>query len=164
MSNPLPKPAPPSRFFTEEELQTYHRDGVVCARGLLDAATIDHLREALEDVLEKLSVLGKDALNRESQGFHGDIFIWKLHDVFRDLALFSSLPTLAHQVLGTETINFFYEQFFVKRAGCPVDTPWHQDIKFRAASGAFPAFSPGKSPSLDLLIQAAMRVMISKSW
>lgn len=136
MPNPLPRPAAPSRFFTAEELETYRRDGVVCARGLLDAATIDHLREALEDALEKLSILGKDALNRESQGFHGDIFVWKLHDVFRDLALFSSLPALAHQILGTETINFFYEQFFVKRAGCQVDTPWHQDIPFWPVAGS----------------------------
>ncbi|MCH2173410.1 phytanoyl-CoA dioxygenase family protein [Myxococcota bacterium] len=135
MRNSLPKPAVPSRYFTEEELSTFERDGVVCARGLLDQETIHHLREALEDAIEKLSILGKSALNRESKGFHGDIFVWKLHDAFRDLALFSVLPALSHQVLGTATINFFYEQFFVKRAGSPVDTPWHQDIPFWPVSG-----------------------------
>ena len=136
MTRAYPEPSIPSRPFTEEEIEAYHRDGVVCARGLLDTKTIDHLREALEDALEKLSVLGKDGLNRESKGFHGDIFVWKLHDVFRDLALFSSLPALAHQVLETQTVNFFYEQFFVKRAGCPVDTPWHQDIPFWPVRGS----------------------------
>lgn len=136
MPRAYPEPSIPSRPFTEEEIEAYHRDGVVCARGLLDTKTIDHLREALEDALEKLSVLGKDGLNRESKGFHGDIFVWKLHDVFRDLALFSSLPALAHQVLETQTVNFFYEQFFVKRAGCPVDTPWHQDIPFWPVRGS----------------------------
>lgn len=136
MTNPLPKPAVPSRFFTDEELETYERDGAVCARGLLDRATIDELREALEDAIEKLSVLGKQALNREDRGFHGDIFVWKLHDAFRDLALFSALPALAQQVLETDTVNFFYEQFFVKRAGSPVDTPWHQDIPFWPVSGS----------------------------
>ena len=79
MPNSLPGPKTPSRFFSEEEIETYHRDGVVCARGLLDAQTIDHLREALEDAIEKLSILGKDGLSRESKGFHGDIFVWKLH-------------------------------------------------------------------------------------
>ena len=33
-------------------------------------------------------------------------------------------------------MNFFYEQFFVKRAGCPVDTPWHQDIPFWPVAGS----------------------------
>ena len=136
MALALPKPAEPSRFFTTDELEGFERDGVVCARGLLDAATIDHLRDALEDAIEKLSVLGKEALNQENQGFHGDIFVWKLHDAFRDLALFSSLPALAQQVLGTETVNFFYEQFFVKRAGSPVETPWHQDIPFWPVTGS----------------------------
>ncbi len=135
MAADFPPPATPKRSFTAEELARFERDGVVCARGLLDAALIEELRTALEDAIAKLSVLGRNALNRENEGFHGDIFVWKLHDAFRDLALFSSLPALAQQVLGTETVNFFYEQFFVKRAGSPVDTPWHQDIPFWPVTG-----------------------------
>jgi ectoine hydroxylase-related dioxygenase (phytanoyl-CoA dioxygenase family) len=136
MAGALPKPAEPSRFFTTDELDAFERDGVVLARGLLDLPTIEHLREALEDALETLSVLGKKGLDRADDGFHGDIFVWKLHDAFRDLALFSCLPALAHQVLGTPTVSFFYEQFFVKRAGSPVDTPWHQDMPFWPVSGS----------------------------
>ncbi len=130
-----PEPADPSRFFTQAELETFERDGVICARGLLDLPTVEHLRTALEDAIESLAVLGK-GLNRANDGFHGDIFVWKLHDAFRDLALFSSLPALAQQVIGTQTIRFFYEQFFVKRAGCPIDTPWHQDIPFWPVTGS----------------------------
>ncbi len=136
MPSPHPDPAAPSRFFRAEQLADLERDGVVCARGLLDTDAIAGLRTALEDAIAKLSVLGKNALNRESKGFHGDIFVWKLHDAFRDLALFSPLPALAHQVLGTPTVRFFYEQFVVKRAGSPVDTPWHQDIPFWPVVGS----------------------------
>ncbi len=131
----LPQPATPLRPFTLEELAIFAADGVLCARGLLDEATIASLRVALEDALERLSVVGKDKLNRVDQGFHGDIFVWKLHDAFRDLALFSCLPALAQQVLGTPTVRFFYEQFFVKRAGSPVATHWHQDIPFWPVAG-----------------------------
>ena len=135
MAATLPKPQEPMRFLTDAELEAYVNDGVVCARGLLAPDTIEHLRDALEDAIEKLSVLGKESLSQENKGFHGDIFVWKLHDAFRDLALFSSLPALAQQILGTPTVRFFYEQFFVKRAGSPVDTPWHQDIPFWPVAG-----------------------------
>ena len=130
-----PTPLEPQRYLTDAELDAYHADGVACARGLLDEDTIEKLRVALEDAIERLSVLGKRGINQKNKGFHGDIFVWKLHDAFRDLALFSSLPVLAQQVLGTSTVRFFYEQFFVKRAGSPVDTPWHQDIPFWPVAG-----------------------------
>jgi ectoine hydroxylase-related dioxygenase (phytanoyl-CoA dioxygenase family) len=128
-------PAIPSRLLSEAELGALAVDGAVCARGLLDGATVEVLRGAIEDAIEKLSVLAKNGLNREDNGFHGDIFVWKLHDAFRDLALFSALPALAQQALGTETVNFFYEQFFVKRAGSSVETPWHQDLPFWPVAG-----------------------------
>ena len=136
MSN-YPEPAAPKRPLTAEELNAYAEDGAVCARGLLDMATIAELRDALEDAIKRLAVMGKNknAISLENKGFHGDIFVWKLHDAFRDLALFSCFPTLAQQVLRTPTVRFFYEQFFVKRAGCPVDTPWHQDIPYWPVAG-----------------------------
>ncbi len=132
----IPQPAEPTRMLSEEELSAYQEDGAICARGLLDSETIDHMRTAIEEVIGQGSVLGAGALDLAEKGFHGDIFVWKEHDRFRDLALFSSLPRLANQILNSRRINFFYEQFFVKRAGSPVETPWHQDIPFWPVSGS----------------------------
>ena len=129
-----PLPASPLRFLDDAELQAFADDGAVCARGLIDPGTIEGLQVALEDALQKLGVM-KVNLPAEDDGFSGDVFTWKLHDGFRDFALFSSLPNLAQQILGTDTVNFFYEQFFVKRAGCPVETPWHQGHSFLAGGG-----------------------------
>lgn len=131
----FPERAKPSRRLRDDELTAYEADGAICARGLLDAATVDGMREALEDVLSNAGNLG-GTLSRPGDGFHGDIFVWKLHDAFRDLALFSCLPELAQQVLGSDRVAFFYEQFFVKRAGSPVATPWHQDIPFWPIAGS----------------------------
>lgn len=130
----LPSPPEPHRWLTDDELAAYDRDGVVCARGLLDLPLIERLRAALEDVISSQSVLARNLTAGE--GFHGDIFVWKLNDEFRDLALFSYLPKLANQVLRSKRVNFFYEQFFVKRAGCAVETPWHQDIPFWPVAGS----------------------------
>ncbi len=132
----LPEPASPLRRLSDDELTAYAQDGAICARGILDPETIDRMREGLGEVIGQDSVLGRDGtLDRANKGFYGDIFVWKLHDSFRDLALFSALPALAQQVLGSERVNFFYEQFFVKLAGSPVETPWHQDIPFWPVSG-----------------------------
>ena len=37
--------AEPHRFLSDDELQRFERDGVVCARGLIDAATVERQRE-----------------------------------------------------------------------------------------------------------------------
>lgn len=133
MPTAFPEPAQPSRWLTDGEIAEYERDGVVCARGLLELAQIEHLRDALEGAIAEDNILSKNLA--AGDGFHGDIFVWKLNDAFRDLALFSSLPRLANQILCSERVNFFYEQFFVKRAGCAVETPWHQDIPFWPVAG-----------------------------
>jgi len=132
----FPEPAAPRRFLSSEELAAFEEDGALCARALLDDETVDTMRVALEDVLSGTSVLAKGQVSRPDDGFHGDIFVWKLHDAFRDMAWFSPLPALAHQILGSMTVNFFYEQFFVKRSGSPVATPWHQDIPFWPVAGS----------------------------
>jgi ectoine hydroxylase-related dioxygenase (phytanoyl-CoA dioxygenase family) len=131
----FPNPSSPLRDFRHDELAAFAEDGAFCARDLIDKHTIDRMRKATEEVIRGTHVLGPGALDLAEKGFHGDIFVWKLNDAFRDLALFSSLPNLANQVLGSASVNFFYEQFFIKRAGSPVDTPWHQDIPFWPISG-----------------------------
>ena len=80
---------------------------------------------------------GRTPSTGKIKGFHGDIFVWKLHDAFRDLALFSSLACARaagardrYRALSSTS------SFFVKRAGCPVDTPWHQDIPFWPVAGS----------------------------
>ncbi|GEM_PF-5305048 len=90
MPTSLPTPAEPTRFLSDGELEALERDGVVRARGLVDAATIEHLRDALEDAIEKLSVLSS-GLDQAGDGFRGDIFVWKLRSEFRDLALYPQL-------------------------------------------------------------------------
>jgi len=134
-STVFPEPTPPLRNFRKDEMTSFADDGVFCARKLIDENTIERMRGATEEVLQNTNVLGRGSLDMAEKGFHGDIFVWKLNDAFRDLALFSSLPELANQILGSKSVNFFYEQFFVKRAGSPVDTPWHQDITFWPVSG-----------------------------
>ena len=109
-------------------------DGVTCARQLLNQEFIESLREAVEEAIAFLKIVNSESIGAD-QGFSGDIFVWKLHDAIRDASLFSSLPALAQQILGTQTVRFFYDQFFVKRAGCPVETPWHQDIPFWPVQG-----------------------------
>ncbi|MDG2333211.1 MAG: phytanoyl-CoA dioxygenase family protein [Myxococcota bacterium] len=135
-SSSFPDPAQPLRDLTREELDAYARDGAVCARGLIDHETIERMRGAIEKVTREEPGLGPRAEELAKAGFEANIFIWKKNDDFRDLALFSSLPHLAQQVLGGDRVNFFYEQYFVKRAGCSTETPWHQDIPFWPVSGS----------------------------
>lgn len=119
----------PLRALTEEELAAYDRDGVVCARGLFPAAWIERMSAAVDRVVESPTFLG-NVVSMKDEAFSGDLFLWKTDDDFRDWVYESPAAHVASQVLRSSRIHHFYDQLFVKPAGCHVPTPWHHDITF----------------------------------
>ena len=119
----------PLRDLTSEEVETYDRDGVVCARGLGRAhGPRCGCRGRQPQPLRRPGVA-------EGQGFSGDLFLWKSNDEFRDFVHGSPAARVAAHVLRSKRVNFFYDQLFVKPTGCHVATPWHQDLSFWPIDG-----------------------------
>jgi ectoine hydroxylase-related dioxygenase (phytanoyl-CoA dioxygenase family) len=56
--------------------------------------------------------------------------LWYKQDVFYDFFLNSPCSVYAEQVLNSQVVRHFYDQTFVKPAGCHLATPWHHDITF----------------------------------
>jgi hypothetical protein len=120
---------PPLRQLGEDELRSYEEDGVIHARGLFSPGWIERMADAVDRVVASPSFFGK-IVSMEDQGFSGDAFVWKLDDDFRDWIYESPAALIARQVLGCERVRQFYDQLFVKPAGCHVPTPWHHDVTF----------------------------------
>ena len=127
-------PDAPLRDLTPEEIASYDRDGAVCVRGLFADAWVERMAGAIDQVTENPTEYGRQ-VSLKDEGFSGDLFVWKSHDEFRDFVYDSPAAHIAAQVLRSKRVNFFYDQLFVKPAGCHVATPWHQDITFWPIEG-----------------------------
>ena len=122
-------PEAPNRRLTTEELDAYERDGVICARGLFPEKWIERMAAAVDRVVARPTLMG-NVVSMKDENFSGDLFLWKIDDDFRDFVYDSPAAVIAQQVLGSTVVRHFYDQLFVKPAGCHVPTPWHHDITF----------------------------------
>lgn len=114
----------------------YERDGVVCLRGVFDAAWIEELRLGVEDAA---AAPGPHAEVYTAPGepgrFWGDLDLWQRLPRFRRFVLESPAAEIAARVMGSATATFFYDQLLVKEPGTRERTPWHQDQPYWAVDG-----------------------------
>ncbi len=125
MTNRLPTAY--HRNLTGDELETLHRDGMICVRGALDQEWVEHVRDALDEAAANPTLSGR-FLSRRKKGFYHDMFVWLKHDKIRQLWFHSPLAQLAAQAIGAKRVNLFYEDIFCKAPGSTMPTPWHQDM------------------------------------
>ena len=119
----------PLRELSPEEIRTYDEDGVLHARGLFPAEWIERMAKAVDRVVASPTLFG-NVVSAQDQKFSGDLFLWKVDDDFRDWVYDSPAAKVAQQVLRSDSVRQFYDQLFVKPAGCHVPTPWHHDVTF----------------------------------
>ncbi|MFP8877358.1 MAG: phytanoyl-CoA dioxygenase family protein [Myxococcota bacterium] len=124
----------PLRSLEPEEIEAYQLDGAICARGLFPDEWVERMAAAVDHAIEHPTPLG-DQVSLPEVGFRNDLFVWKTEDAFRDFVYLSPAAHIAQQLLDTREIRFFYDQLFVKPAGCHVATPWHQDVTFWPVEG-----------------------------
>ena len=124
-----------ARAVTAEERARYDEDGVICLRGLFDAAWIERMGRAVD---EAIATPGPMALNL-SQGkagrFHGDSFVWTWQDDFRAFVFNSPAAAIAAEVMGASHVNLFFDTLLVKEPGSEAPTPWHHDLPYWPIDG-----------------------------
>ena len=119
----------PLRTLRDSEIQEYDDRGVICARGLFSDEWLVRMAEAVDRICETPTFFGK-AVSKLEEGFVGDLFVWMVDDDFRDWVYDSPAAQVAQQLLRSREVWHFYDQLFVKPAGCHVPTPWHHDVTF----------------------------------
>jgi ectoine hydroxylase-related dioxygenase (phytanoyl-CoA dioxygenase family) len=129
-----PNPEEPPRNLTVDEIEAFHRDGVVCVRGIMPLRWIDVAAAAIERTKLAPSETGR-ILSKPSPGYLNDIFLWLGDEGYRSFVLESPAAHLAQQAMRSRTVTFFYDQVFVKEPGTNVPTPWHHDLTFWPIEG-----------------------------
>lgn len=126
----------PMRAITTEEIETYHRDGVVLLPGMFDQDWIDLLLRGLEincaHPTQRSRVWDRDAAGRTM--FY-DSQAWQGIDEYRRFIFDSPAARIAAQVMGSTMVNFYFDAVFVRSPGSQFATPWHQDEPYWSVEG-----------------------------
>lgn len=110
----------PLNAVTQEDIETYHRDGVVCLRGVLNQDWI----EMLGPIARRLIV------DKEDFGLLPTIpgrYMARCIPEFRKLIFESALGQVCGQLLGSREIRFFFDEVFAKPPQSDSKTIWHTD-------------------------------------
>lgn len=114
----------------------FARDGVVCVRGVLDAAEVNQAAEGIEAVLAEPSALAQVASGPDDPGtFTEDFCRWQEIPAIERLARHSRVPAIAAALMGTEQVRFYHDHVLVKEGGTRQRTPWHQDQPYYNVDG-----------------------------
>ena len=146
----------PVRPVTEDEVETFWRDGVVCLRGVLPTTWLDRMAEPIEEALADAATtdlssfgddLARDAgavrlLDDEVSGaglprghFKAGTDHWVEQPAFLDFAVRSPLGPIVARLLRSEQVWLYEDSVLVKEPGTYEKTAFHQDMAYFSLVG-----------------------------
>ena len=110
----------PLRDITQQDIDDYNRDGVVCLRKVLDRDWID----SLEPIARKVII------DKQDVGLLPTIpgrYMARCIPEYRRLVFESPIAEAAARVIGAKEVRFFFDEFFAKPPQSDAKTLWHCD-------------------------------------
>ena len=125
-----------NRPITDEEVATYHRDGVVLLRTMFDRRWIDVLNEGLNTQLAAPTPRAR-VWDRDSDGrtMFWDSQAWLGVEEYQRFVFESPAAEIAGRMMRASEVNFFFDAVFVRSPGTQFTTPWHQDEPYWSIEG-----------------------------
>ena len=121
---------------TDRDVETYETDGVVCLRGAFGREWIDLLAAGVEKDIANPGPLHTIQQAANDPGFFlTDFCMAQRLAEFRRFALESPAGAIAHRLMRSRHVNFFYDGLWVKERGTPKRTRWHQDQPYYSVDG-----------------------------
>ena len=110
----------PLRAITQDDIDTYARDGVVCLRRVFDPDWIESLRPIVERITVK----------KENFGLLPTIpnrYMTRRIPEFRRFIFESALGEACGRTLQSRQVRFFFDEIFAKAPQSDAKTVWHND-------------------------------------
>ena len=124
------------RALTSDEIETYHRDGVVLLPAMFDGDWIDVLKQGLaancDNPTDRSRVWDRDDAGRTM--FY-DSQAWQRIDQYKQFIFDSPAAKIAAHLMDARQINFYFDAVFVRSPGSQFATPWHQDEPYWSVEG-----------------------------
>ncbi len=113
---------------TEAQRTEYRQAGAIRLPGVLDAETLDSVRETIRRLTREGDRSSKPLEERDTYGraFTQVFNLWRRHELARALAFSSRLAGIATELMGCSGVRMYHDQALFKEAGGG-HTPWHCD-------------------------------------
>lgn len=129
----------PLRAITEDEIETFWRDGVVVLRGVLPRGWITALEAPLESTLRSGDAVDMGQLSSEpdpdAPAFAAGVDHWRHDDTFRAFAIDSPLGPIVATLLRSDRLWLWEDSVLVKEPGSPFATRFHTDAGYFHLTG-----------------------------
>ena len=126
----------PIRAITQDEINTFDVDGVVCLRQFFDTNTVELLQEIAEENILNPSPMAIDASQGGTGRFFGDTFVWAHHPHLKEFVWHSPAADMAKEILQSNKINVIFDQFLIKDPGTSTPPLWHHDQTYWPVAGS----------------------------
>ncbi|MEO9780596.1 MAG: phytanoyl-CoA dioxygenase family protein [Sedimentitalea sp.] len=122
-------------MLTQEDIETFQRDGVVLIRGLF----ADHVETLRAGVAANMAAPGPYASENRKEGhtglFFDDYCNWTRIPEFAEVIRTSEAAAVAADLMGSDNVQVFHDHVLVKEPGTSMATPWHQDGPYYFVQG-----------------------------
>ena len=122
------------RDVTDEEIQQFRRDGVVCLRGIVAPEWIEKGRAGAEELRAAPSPIAT-VREKDDQYVLIERMAVNHNENIRDIGFNSGIPDLVKKLMGSDDLHWLYDQLFYKGSGHVPETPWHQDTAYSCLQG-----------------------------
>ena len=126
-------------MLSEEQIGFFRENGFLCIERLIDAQTVETLRDYYDRILRREIRIGGD---RMLGGLVRQVMVPSVElAFFRDNPALRTGGEVARQLLDVEEVTFFFDMLISKEPGQLNDTPWHNDYAYSAV----PVAPPGRA-------------------
>lgn len=134
---PPPRPAfdASSGSVSDEAVDAFRTDGVVCLRNVISPAAVASLRAGCVEAADNPTDMSYRVGGNGGPSFFYDINVSHHVDAFRRVRDDSRIPDITQQLLGSETLGLYFDNLFIKDGKGGAATPWHEDASFQRAHG-----------------------------
>ena len=130
-------------LLSEDAIDAYERDGVVCLREAISQQWVDKVAEGMRISQEtRLAEANPDPIRSftvshpgEPGHFFIDTFMWRHMEQFRSFSHDGPVADLARSLMRSETMIFYFDFILIKEPGTSAKTPWHYDEAYWPITG-----------------------------
>lgn len=128
----------PTTRLSEDDLARFREQGAIRLPAVFDRSSLSLLERGIDRNVAQPSKHHLHHTGERGRGaYRGDYWSWKWIPEYLQFVRDSGLGAIAGEVLGAAQVHFLEDNYFIKEAGCPIATPWHQDFPYFEVDGDF---------------------------